>query len=176
MKLVSGSDGPLVERETKNLEAYNLYLKGQYHWRKMTPEALKTARECYRRAIEIDPQYASPHAGIANTYIIGSYWEGIPAMEAYPKARQAAEAALAINDSEAEAVGALATVHVNYDLDLSEAERRFQQALELVIHVAAAVMPTRRLLGVVFLDDLLGVAVAAAEGTGFDAAAGDEGH
>jgi len=131
VKLISTADAALVERPTDNLEAYNLYLKGRFEWSKRTPAGFRAALKCYQRAIELDPNYAAPHTGIAESYGLAAYWGNMAPDEAFPKARQAAETALAIDESEAEALSSLAKIHTLYDLDWAAAEARFKKAIEI---------------------------------------------
>lgn len=131
VKLAARDEAPLVGQQTQSLDAYKLYLEGRHHWAKMTRDGLASARDCYEQAISKDPNYAKAVAGIADTYMLGSYWGGLSAEDAYPKARQAAERALELNASEAEALCSLATVQTFYDLDWSSAEASFDEALKL---------------------------------------------
>ena len=59
----------LAESRTINSEAYDLYLKGQYYWDQFTPEALQLALEYFNKAIEIDPEWALPYAGVAYFWV-----------------------------------------------------------------------------------------------------------
>ena len=48
-----------------NIEAYQNYLKGQYHRARYTAESLAKAKECFEQALAIDPNYASAYSGLA---------------------------------------------------------------------------------------------------------------
>ncbi len=61
-----------------NTEAYDAYMKGQYYWDQLTPEALQTALQYFNKAIEIDPDWAPPYAGVA------SFWMGVRQMGLAP--------------------------------------------------------------------------------------------
>lgn len=67
---------------TKNLEAYELYLRGRYFWNKKNEEGLKKSIKCYQQAIEKDAGYALPHAGLAHSYMTLGVWEEDPAERA----------------------------------------------------------------------------------------------
>ena len=108
-----------------------LYLKGRHHWGRMTPESLTHAINCYEQAIRIDPNYTLAYAGLAHTYITGSFWAGWRSEDAYPKAREAAKKALTLNSSAAEAHCVLATISTFHDWDWAAAEHSFNRALEL---------------------------------------------
>jgi len=115
---------------TNNPEAYQLYLKGIYHWGQRTPESLEKSKDYFNQAIQKDPGYAAAYAGLANYYVTAPDYEPIPENEAAPKAKAAAEKALAIDNTSAEAHAALAAA--NWSLfDFAGAEVEFRRALEL---------------------------------------------
>jgi serine/threonine protein kinase/TolB-like protein/Tfp pilus assembly protein PilF len=115
---------------TSDPEAYQLYLKGRYYWEKRTQESLEKAKDYFNQAIEKDPNYALPYVGLADYYYVLSDYAPVSAVELAPKERAAAQKALAIDDTLAEAHAVLAGA----DQDLWEwdaAEREFRRALEL---------------------------------------------
>ncbi|HJS24200.1 MAG TPA: protein kinase [Pyrinomonadaceae bacterium] len=122
-----------ARRPTDNVDAYHSYLKGRYCWNKRTDEDVKKAIEYFKRAIDADPAFALPYVGLADAYLVlGSF--GIATLapkEAFPKARHAAERALEIDDTLAEAHAALAYCLGNYDWNWTLCEREFKRALEL---------------------------------------------
>ncbi|MFL6208704.1 MAG: BTAD domain-containing putative transcriptional regulator [Pyrinomonadaceae bacterium] len=124
--------GRLTKRYTEHTEAYQLYLKGRYHWNKRTAERLEKGIECFQQALKIDPTYALAYAGISDSYaFLGDV--GLTAMsskEAFAKAREAARQALAIDDLLAEAHNSLAHVCM-HDFNWPEAEQAFQRAIKL---------------------------------------------
>ena len=67
-------DRPLVKRHTENVEAYNLYLKGRYHFYKFTPEGLAKSKEYFEQAIAVDPNYALAWYGLAHYYCVPGLW------------------------------------------------------------------------------------------------------
>jgi len=115
---------------TNDPEAYQLYLKGRYYWGKRTQESLEKAKDYFNQAIERDPNYALAYVGLADYYYVLSDYAPVSAVEDAPKVRAAAQKALAIDDSLAEAHAVLAGA----DKDLWEwdaAEREFRRTLEL---------------------------------------------
>jgi tetratricopeptide (TPR) repeat protein len=104
----------LTKRYTDNTEAYQLYLKGRYHWNKRTQEDLKKGVEYFRQAIDMDLNYALAYAGLADFYNVLPLWTPIETKEAYPKARSAALKALEIDDTLAEAHISLAYASFRY--------------------------------------------------------------
>jgi serine/threonine protein kinase/Tfp pilus assembly protein PilF len=131
---LSGEDQKrLTKRYTQNSEAYQLYLKGRYHWNKRTPDGFRKGIDFFQEAIEADPNYAPAYAGLADSYsIMANYGHGLtPPKEAWAKAKRAAEKARQIDDTFAAAHGALATGAYLYDWDWATADKEFKRALEL---------------------------------------------
>jgi tetratricopeptide (TPR) repeat protein len=118
-----------VRAGTKNLEGYQLYLKGRFHWNKRTPDGLQKAIEYFQEAVEKDPAYALAYAGLADTYNLASFLNVFPPREVMPKAKAAAAKALQIDDGLAEAHVSLGYASFTYDWDWTAAGRHFQQAL-----------------------------------------------
>ena len=115
---------------TNNPEAYQLYLKGIYHWGQRTPQALEKSKDYFNQAIQKDPSYAAAYAGLANYYVAAPDYEPIPENEAAPKAKAAAEKALAIDDSSADAHAALAAAYWSL-FKFADAEVEFKRTIEL---------------------------------------------
>ncbi len=124
--------GPFTANETPHKpEAVELYLKGSYFWNKRTPAELDRAVQYFNLAIAKDPTYAEAYMGLANCYNLLREYTTMPAEEAYPKAKAAAERAIALNDRLADAHTALAFVEFYWSRDMPRAERAFRRALEL---------------------------------------------
>jgi serine/threonine-protein kinase len=123
----------LVKRYTENAEAYQCYLKGRYFvGSKRTEEWIKKGIEYYQQAIELDPTYALAYSGIADAYaFLASSTGGWSPRDAYPKAKAAAEQALAIDDTLGEAHTSLGFYYLLYGWDFVEAGREFRRAIEL---------------------------------------------
>jgi len=129
-RLTSGERQRIERRPTDDFEAYNLYLKGRYFWDKRG-EGLAKGLEYFQRALEIDPDYAPAHAGVADCYALFGFYGYVPAMEALPKAKAAALRALESDEGLAEAHSSLGFGRLYYDWDLQAAERDFERAIEL---------------------------------------------
>ncbi len=121
---------PVVKGGTSDPEAYQLYLKGRFYWEKRTPESLDKSREYFNQAIEKDPNYALAYVGLADYYDVVPEYAPVPSSEAGPKARAAAQKALALDDSLTEAHAVLADGY-SLQWEWSAAEREFKRALEL---------------------------------------------
>jgi eukaryotic-like serine/threonine-protein kinase len=115
---------------TSDPEAYQLYLKGRYYWDKRTPDSLAKAKVYFQQAVEKDPNYALAYVGLAEYYAVLPEYTYTSAKEARPKVKAAAERALAIDATQAEAHALLAGVY-DRDWDWAAAEGEFQRALEL---------------------------------------------
>ena len=118
-------------KRAENVEAYDLYLQGRYHWDRWRTEGAETALQFFERATEKDPKYAAAYAGIADSYAWLSFFGTLPPNEAMPKARAAAEKAIALDDSLAEAHTSLGYVKALYDFDWAGAEHEFRRATQL---------------------------------------------
>jgi len=114
--------------------AYEAYLKGIYLWWQYSEseEVSNNALLHFRRAIEIEPDYAPPYAGIALTYITASSWLYLwPAREAMPKAKEAAERAIQLDSAFSDGYVARGMARMLFDWDWSGAENDFKRAVEL---------------------------------------------
>jgi TolB-like protein/Tfp pilus assembly protein PilF len=136
-KLSGAEQTAIASRPTENSEAHQLYLKGRYFVAKRTGDDLKRAIDYYNQAIAKDPNYALAYAGLADSYALLHPYVGEPAAEVLPKARAAAEKALSIDNSLAEAHAALGQILL-YELNSKEARREFERAIELNPNYAAA--------------------------------------
>lgn len=115
---------------TENKEAYDLYLKGRFYWNRRGP-GLNKGLAYFLQAIDKDPNFGLAHCGIADAYTLLALYSIIPSNEAVPKAKQAAEKAIAINPSGVEPYSILAFLSSIYDYNWSEAENRFQKAFQI---------------------------------------------
>jgi serine/threonine protein kinase/tetratricopeptide (TPR) repeat protein len=136
---LSGRDRErLLKRQTENTAAYHLYLKGLYHWYKRTGDGLSAAIGYFQQAADLDPDYATAYAGLADGYLVLSFFSPNPAKEFAVKAKAAALKALEIDSGMGEALSILALLRCRLDWDWNEAERDFRRALELKPHLAWA--------------------------------------
>jgi adenylate cyclase len=70
VKLLGEEKAAIVMRHTKNLEAYNLYLKGNHHCHAATASGFEKAIECFDQALQKDTRYALPYIGLAEVYLV----------------------------------------------------------------------------------------------------------
>ena len=131
LKLSGKQKKRLIRPRTESSEAYQLYLKGRYHWNLRTEESLRKGAEYFQRAIEADPNYALAYVGLADTYNILASYSLLSPKDAFPKARAAAERALEIDENLAEALTSLAYIRMAFDWDWRRADKQFARAIEL---------------------------------------------
>jgi len=131
VRLTGEEQSRLAKRQTDDPIAYQLYLKGRFHWNKRNEEGLRKGIDYFRQAIEQDPGYALANIGIADSYNILGFYNVIASRDAYPKAKAAARRALELDDGLAEAHASLAYAANYYDWDWAGAERGFLKAIEL---------------------------------------------
>jgi Tfp pilus assembly protein PilF len=122
---------PAAVKPSANPEAEDFYLQGLYHWNQRTPEGLNKAVDDFTQSIVRDPNYAPAYVGLANCYNLLREYTLMPAKEAYPRALVAAQRAIALDDSLAEAHNALAFVDFYWSWDVAGAEHEFQRSIAL---------------------------------------------
>jgi serine/threonine-protein kinase len=131
LQLSDPEQAPKVRRYTQNLDAYHLYLRGRHAWFSRYQGGLQKAIAAFEQAIELDPFYALAHAGLADCYSVMGMYGFLPPRAAFPRAKQAAERALVLDDSVAEAHSALGFIGLYFDWDLRASESAFKRALAL---------------------------------------------
>jgi eukaryotic-like serine/threonine-protein kinase len=134
LRLTNTQQQQIVKDAKANPQAYEIVLKGRFHGRKATPEGLKKYVEYCNQAIAIDPNYALAYAGLADAYRLLSY---LDPKEALSKADAAAQTALRLDDSLADAHYALSQIKGNA-WDWAGAERENKRAIELNPNFAEA--------------------------------------
>jgi tetratricopeptide (TPR) repeat protein len=130
LRLTGEEKKRLRKRYTDNTEAYQLYLKGRYHWNKRTEEGLKRGIEHFKLAIEADPTYALAYAGLADCYTMMCWHTMVSAKDVFPMAKAAAMRALDLDEKLAEAHASRGAVSETV-WDWDSAEAQYRRALEL---------------------------------------------
>ncbi|HJQ40701.1 MAG TPA: protein kinase [Thermoanaerobaculia bacterium] len=138
IKLTGAEKKKLRKQSTKSSDAYQLYLKGRYHWNKRTEESLRRGIGFFREAIESDPSYAGAYAGIADCFVTMTTNIPLPPLESMPKAKAAAARALELDEGLAEAWASMGAVRWWFDWDWSGAEQAYRRAIELNPNYATA--------------------------------------
>jgi TolB-like protein len=128
--LKGGEQERLVTAATNNLESYQLYVKGRALLYRRGG-VISRAAECFEREVALDPDYALAWAGLADSHtVLGYYGFARPENNA-PKALEAAQRAVALAPSLAEARNALAIASLMSAWDRERAEQEFLHAIEL---------------------------------------------
>ncbi len=136
------------EPTTEQSTAYDLYLKGRYHWNRRTNEGFQKGLQFFQQAVTDDPTFALAWAGIADSYEVGGgTYLDIPRTDAWRKARAAAKRALEINPDLPEALTTLADNITFADYDFVEGETLFKRAIELNPNYSLAHLWYSELLG-----------------------------
>ena len=115
---------------TKDPAAYQLYLKGVHYSSKFTKDGFDKGIDNLNQAIALDPNYALAYSALGYNYINQVDWFMAPKIAA-PKAKDAAQKALELDESNAEAHVVLAIESQWYEWDWAGAEREFKRAIEL---------------------------------------------
>jgi tetratricopeptide (TPR) repeat protein len=108
-----------------------LYLQGIYAYEQRSPESLQRALDDFSNAIAKDPDYAPAYAALSITYNLLREYSVMPDAEAYPKARAAAEHAVALDPRSSDAHASLGFVDFFWSWDMVSAEREFRTALAI---------------------------------------------
>ena len=111
-----------------NRIAYEAYLRGRFFWNRRDTEDLQKSVVQFEEAIRQDPSYASAYSGLADAHLL--LGPGGPP-DSFPKARAAAEKALALEPDLAEAHASLGFVRLFADWDFAGSERELRRALQI---------------------------------------------
>ena len=121
----------LAQKATENPEAQAEYQAGRREWNKRSKEGFENAIAHFKKAIELDPSYADPYAGLADTYgLLPGYNFALP-NDAMPKAKTYAEEAIKLNPNLASAYTSIAWVQNTYEYDWTKAKINYEKAIQL---------------------------------------------
>jgi serine/threonine-protein kinase len=128
LELIGEQQQQLVKRQTTDIEAYQLYLMGRYHWNRRVPGSVGKAMECFKQALDLDPNYAPAYAGLADCYILPAYYALASPRDMMPLGKAAAQRALEIDPNLAEAHTSLGAIAALFEFNWDEAEKYFVRA------------------------------------------------
>ncbi len=131
LKLGAGQQDLIVNRQTKDLEAYNLYINGRRMWKTRTREGMRDSIEKFEIALSKDPNFALAYVGIADAFNQLVMYGHSPPKVSFPKAGDELKKALALNDSISEAHASLGFISWVYDWNWDAAEKSLKKALSL---------------------------------------------
>lgn len=121
----------VTKHVTENADAYRAYLQGRYFWNQRSEDGLKKGIEAFKRATEIDHDFALAYSGLADSYTTLGYFSYISPTQAFPVAKNYALRALELDSALAEPHASLAYDKFYFDWDWSGAETEFKRAIVL---------------------------------------------
>jgi serine/threonine-protein kinase len=136
--LFAETKAAVLKRSAASAEAYELFLKGRFHAYKYTARGWERAIEFFEKAIDIQPDYALAHFGIAMSRGCQWFFGILPAEQTIPPCKAASDTALAIDPDLSAAHLPRAIIAFFYDWDWQKAEQEFQQAIRFNPHDAEA--------------------------------------
>jgi len=165
VQLTPAEQARLGSAPSVNPEAYDAYLKGRYFFNRPSDENLQKAIARFEEAIAISPDFVPALSGLSDAYLWAGYNEGfMTASEARPRAKEAAEKAVELDDQSAEAHTSLAVFKLFYEYDWEGSEVEFRRAIEL--NPSYAYAPDQFALGLAFqgrFDESMAASRRAAE-------------
>lgn len=121
----------LVQKQTDNLEVYELYLKGKYFYQKWNPTDIKRSMGFFEEAIALDPDHAESYVGLSECFTFLAGLGIIPANESWEKATSLSEKALQLNNQSPDVYFLLANIHFWRNWNYREAYRLASKTLEI---------------------------------------------
>ena len=131
LELGQGQEDQLSKRQTKNLEAYNLFIQGRKMWNTRTREGMRDSIAKFELALAKDPNFALAHVGIADAYNQLVKYGHSPPKVSYPKAREELKKALELNGNLAEVHASIGWIYLDFDWDWDAAEKSLRKAISI---------------------------------------------
>jgi serine/threonine-protein kinase len=129
VRLGARADSSLAARPTRDLAAYDLYLQGRFAWNQRSEATLPQAVRYFEQATARDSGFARAYAGLADAYILLPSYASVSPALAWPKAKAAAERALALDSTLAEAYTSLAYGTMLNEWNWTRADALFKRAI-----------------------------------------------
>ena len=131
VELIGDEKEAMLKRYTDNVEAFQLVLKGRYHYNKFTPDNFLKAIEYYQSAIDLDPNYAIAYAEISHCYYNMAFFNWAPAVEYVPKALAAINKALQLDPHNDICLAAKGGILIWYEWDFKQAGIYLKEAIQI---------------------------------------------
>jgi serine/threonine-protein kinase len=131
LDLTSDQEEMLTKRYTDNDEAHRLYQRARYYQKRQTEETRPKSKEDLDKAIALDPKFAPAHYGLAEYYFIESFYTTERPIDLLIQGKAAAEEALRLDDSLAEAHAMMGIYKAALNFDWQGAEDKFLRALNI---------------------------------------------
>lgn len=138
LQLLPGEAETIGRMPTEDMGAYDDYLRARHFWNRRTEADFLQAVQHLQSAIQKDGRFARAYAALADTYNLLGGYAFRPAQEAFPRAKEAARKAMALDPGLSGPYAALGFAAFNYDWDFPEAEKQFREALRRNPNNAAA--------------------------------------
>ncbi|MDP9194547.1 MAG: protein kinase [Acidobacteriota bacterium] len=127
----SGPRRVVKKKRAVDPEAQQLFLKGRFQWIKRHPEAVKLAMGYFQQAVELDPSFAMPYAGLADSYLMLGFMQAFPATEMVPKVKAAAHRAIELDPLLADPHATLGYAAGLFEWDFDAGQRELEEAMRL---------------------------------------------
>lgn len=125
---------PIIKAPTENIDAYNLFLKGLYHWNRSKPEEIDKAIKNFEEAVKIDPKYANAYCALSYCYSLKGSSGWMPIAEAYAKAKDYVLKAIELDPNNPNSHLSLGTIKFFHNWDFEGAEASLQKAIDLKLN------------------------------------------
>jgi serine/threonine protein kinase len=127
----SGPRRVVKKKRAVDAEAQQLFLKGRFQWIKRHPEAVKQAMSYFQQAVELDPSFAMPYAGLADCYLMLGFMQAFPASEMLPKVKAAAGRAIELDPLLADPHATLGYAAGLFAWDFETGQQELEEAMRL---------------------------------------------
>ena len=131
VQLTPEENRSLANSSEVDARAYELYLKGRFHWYRFEEGDLELALSYFEQAIEQDPDYALAYVGFADALATPAHIGMMPTQHVFPAAKGYVKRALELDPDLAEAHDFLARIHFSYDWNWDAADREFRNSIKL---------------------------------------------
>jgi adenylate cyclase len=154
-KLTAAEKIELSKRPTDNIEAYEYYKRGRWFWDKRNPAGQDSAESCFKKALDLDPEYALAWNGLADLYVLNM--KGLNLFDAMPIASQYVAKALELDSNLSEALATSGLIDCTFDYDWSSGKKFFEKAIRADPNNGYAHVFYSNLLLWVYGDTLAGI-------------------
>jgi serine/threonine-protein kinase len=127
----SAARRPAKKKRAIDAEAEQLHLKGRFQWIKRHPEAVKQAMTFFQQAVERDPSFALPYAGLADCFVMLGFMQALPPREILPKVKAATRKAIELDPLLADPHATLGYAAGLFEWDMETAQRELEEAMRL---------------------------------------------
>jgi TolB-like protein/DNA-binding SARP family transcriptional activator/Tfp pilus assembly protein PilF len=117
--------------EVGDAEAYDLYLRGRYHWHRRTEGDLRQAISLLEQSVKRAPDYARGWAGLGDAYAVSGFYDYLKPAEAFPRAEDAARRALSLDARLAAPHATIGYLNLYYRWNWAVADSAFRQAIAI---------------------------------------------